>query len=229
MSRSAWLLGLVFGLCSCAGSSASQQGPETAGSEAGGAGASVGGTTAAGGSWGGSGGTAVHAGSGAGGAAGFAGGGGSGAGGGSSGGSGTGGGSSGGSGTGGGSSGGSGTGGGSSSGGGSSLADVQAIFDSRCVNCHDKSKAGLPTYPQLSLVANDALAALVSKPATEPCGGTLVTPGDPDHSYLIHKLSDATPCDGMRMPRAFEGLPAPPLTPEQMTTIRSWISAGAKP
>ena len=209
MSRSAWLLGLVFGLCSCAGSSASQQGPETAGSEAGGAGASVGGTTAAGGSWGGSGGTAVHAGSGAGGAAGFAEGGGSGAGGGSS--------------------GGSGTGGGSSSGGGSSLADVQAIFDSRCVNCHDKSKAGLPTYPQLSLVANDALAALVSKPATEPCGGTLVTPGDPDHSYLIHKLSDATPCDGMRMPRAFEGLPAPPLTPEQMTTIRSWISAGAKP
>ena len=220
MSKSASVLGLVFALWSCAGSSATPQGPATAGSEAGGAGANAGGTAATGGASGGSGGTIAHAGSGGSGTAGFAGTVGSG-----------------GSGTAGFagavSSGGSGAagfaGGGSSSGGGSSLADVQAIFDSRCVSCHDKSTTGLPRYPQLSLVAADTLAALVNKAASEPCGGTLVVPGDPDNSYLIHKLSDTTPCDGMHMPRPFEVLPAPPLTAEQLTTIRSWISAGAKP
>ena len=33
--------------------------------------------------------------------------------------------------------------GGASTGGGASFADVQAIFDQRCVTCHDKSKTGL--------------------------------------------------------------------------------------
>jgi len=205
MSKSAWLLGLALG--SCAGSSAIPTG-----SEAGGAG----GMSANGGApTGGVGGTAAQAGSGGSGTAGFGGAV-------SSGGSRSGGFTGGGGSSGGGASGG-------SSGSGASLADVQALFDSRCVICHDKSKGGLPTYPQLSLLATDALSALVNKAATEPCGGTLVVPGDPDHSYLIHKLVDDTPCDGMRMPRSFSLLPSPPFTTSEMTTIRSWISAGAKP
>jgi hypothetical protein len=109
------------------------------------------------------------------------------------------------------------------------MAEVQAIFDARCVQCHDSTKVGLPAYPQLSLTASNARAALVNKPALEACGGTLVVSGNPDQSYLIHKLSDATPCEGSRMPRPFEIGTAPPLTAEQMATIRSWIGAGAMP
>ena len=113
--------------------------------------------------------------------------------------------------------------------GASSMADVQLIFDGRCVICHDKSKQGLPTFPQLSLVRLDAHAALVNKAATEACGGMLVLPGDPDHSYLISKLTQAMPCEGQHMPRSFEGPISPPLDALQLATIRSWISAGAQP
>ncbi|HEY3665634.1 MAG TPA: hypothetical protein VGL19_06525 [Polyangiaceae bacterium] len=120
-----------------------------------------------------------------------------------------------------------GAGSGGASGGGASFADVQAIFDARCVICHDKSKGGLPTYPQLSLVAGDSHAALVNVPALEPCGGIYVVPGDPAHSYLMHKLSDTMPCDGAHMPAPFEVIKPPPLTPEQLASISGWISAGA--
>ena len=109
------------------------------------------------------------------------------------------------------------------------MTEVQAIFDGRCVLCHDSTKFGIPAYPQLSLTAGNANAALVSQQAHQVCGGTLVVPGNPDQSYLIHKLSDATPCEGGRMPRAYEIGTVPPLTVEQMATIRSWISDGAKP
>ena len=109
------------------------------------------------------------------------------------------------------------------------MADVQAIFDDRCVQCHDPTLAGLPGYPQLPLIEGSANAALVNKPGLETCGGTLVVPGDPDQSYLMRKLSDTEPCEGARMPRTFGLGVAPPLTSAELATIRAWISAGAKP
>ncbi|MEO8903714.1 MAG: hypothetical protein ABI627_19515 [Polyangiaceae bacterium] len=112
---------------------------------------------------------------------------------------------------------------------GATMGAVQAIFDDRCVICHDAGKHGLPAYPQLSLIAADAHAALVNAKATEPCGGVLVVPGSPDASYLVRKVTDATPCYGSHMPRVFEVGVAPPLTAEQLGTIRSWVAAGAKP
>jgi hypothetical protein len=68
---------------------------------------------------------------------------------------------------------------------------------------------------------------LVNVPALEPCGGIYVVPGDPAHSYLMHKLSDTMPCDGAHMPAPFEVIKPPPLTPEQLASISGWISAGA--
>jgi hypothetical protein len=111
------------------------------------------------------------------------------------------------------------------------MAPVQAIFDEYCVLCHDASKQNIPAFPALPLTADAAYAALVSQPAHEACGGTLVIPGDPDHSYLVHKLSDATPCEGDHMPRRFEGGPGPmpSLSDEELTTITEWIRAGAQP
>ena len=120
------------------------------------------------------------------------------------------------------------SGGGGGSGSGASFADVLAIFQDRCVNCHDATKLGLPSYPQLSLTMNDAYDALVGHPADEACGGTRVVAGDPNASYIIQKVTAATPCEGAHMPAKFEVLPAVPLTAAQIATLKSWIAAGAK-
>jgi len=121
-----------------------------------------------------------------------------------------------------------GAGGGSGAGGSAgSFAAVLAIFQDRCVNCHDASKQGLPAYPGLSLTPADAHAALVGHPADETCGGVRVVAGDPASSYLLHKVSEASPCDGSQMPARFEALPAPPLTADQIATLTAWIAAGA--
>jgi hypothetical protein len=104
---------------------------------------------------------------------------------------------------------------------------VLAIFASYCTNCHDASLGGLPTYPSLSLTAADAYGALVNKPADETCGGTRVVPGNPNASYLVQKLTQATPCDGQQMPRPFEIGPVHPLSSADIATITGWISAGA--
>lgn len=120
--------------------------------------------------------------------------------------------------------------GGSGAGGGSgSFAAVLAIFQDRCVGCHDAAKKGLPAYPSLSLTPADAHDALVGHPADETCGGVRVVAGDPANSYLIHKVSESSPCDGAQMPARFEVLPAPPLTSDQIATLTSWIAAGAPP
>jgi hypothetical protein len=53
-------------------------------------------------------------------------------------------------------------------------------------------------------------------------GRNLVTPGDPDHSYVIQKLRGEDLCSGGRMPRL--GLP---LSDQQIQTIVDWVCAGA--
>jgi mono/diheme cytochrome c family protein len=107
------------------------------------------------------------------------------------------------------------------------FADVQAIFDGRCVICHDAQKLGLPSDPALPLTAGAAYDALVNRPALETCGGTLVVPGQPEQSYLFRKVVDTTPCFGLRMPHPFESLIMVPLTAAQLATIRTWIERGA--
>jgi len=114
-------------------------------------------------------------------------------------------------------------------GGGGDFAAVLSIFAARCVICHDPTKQGLPTYPQLPLTAAEAYAALVGHPADEACGGTRVVAGDPQASYLLQKLTHDTPCSGLRMPRSFEGPIAPPLSADQVAAITAWIAAGAPP
>jgi mono/diheme cytochrome c family protein len=104
---------------------------------------------------------------------------------------------------------------------------VQAIFDDRCIDCHDASKQGIPNDPSLPLTADASYDALVNHKADADCGGVRVVPGDPDASYLFQKISEEMPCDGPRMPRGHELIVPPPLTDEQIALIRSWILAGA--
>jgi hypothetical protein len=62
----------------------------------------------------------------------------------------------------------------------------------------------------------------VNAPSIRNPGATLVVPGDPDASYLVHKLEGAAGIVGVRMP-----LGGPYLTDGQISIIRRWIARGA--
>ncbi len=92
--------------------------------------------------------------------------------------------------------------------------DVQPIFDRNCTSCHGGS-AGL------FLEEGDSYANLVNVPATKGCiSEERVIPGNSSASVLYKRIS-GTSC-GTQMPKK-----APPLTPEEIGTIKRWIDQGA--
>ena len=93
------------------------------------------------------------------------------------------------------------------------------IFARNCTfsSCHG---AGSPQMG-MSLVA-PAFAAISGVPSTEVPEMMRVAPGDPDASYLLQKITSATPLDGVRMP------PDQPLPPHKIEAVRLWIAAGAQ-
>ncbi len=103
--------------------------------------------------------------------------------------------------------------------------DVQPIFTSTCAlsGCHGG------TNPQLgmNLSAGQTFANVVNVQAIELSTMNRVTPGQPDNSYLVHKVQ-GTHLDvggsGFQMP-----LGRSPLTQMQIDLIRAWIDAGARP
>jgi hypothetical protein len=89
-----------------------------------------------------------------------------------------------------------------------------------CVNCH---APGNPAQGVLNLTTGAAYASLVNAPSRTSPGNTLVIPGDPEGSYLIHKLEGRSGITGLRMPRN-----GPPyLTDGQILVIKVWIQRGA--
>ncbi|MEI6668225.1 MAG: hypothetical protein WCP29_08720 [Acidobacteriota bacterium] len=110
------------------------------------------------------------------------------------------------------------------------LASIQReIFDTTdsagrqsCITCH--SDQGRTPSGGLVLTVGRSYQSLVSVVSSRKAGATLVIPGDPDNSYLIHKLEGAPDIVGVRMPRT-----GPPyLTSGQLLVIRRWIQLGAK-
>ena len=99
---------------------------------------------------------------------------------------------------------------------------IQAnVFTPTCAvsGCHTGAAAPLG----LRLDAGSSYALLVGVPSEEVPGWTGSTPGDPDDSYVIHKL-EGTQAVGERMP--FGG---PFLPQETIDVIRQWIADGALP
>lgn len=92
-----------------------------------------------------------------------------------------------------------------------------------CNGCH--TDVGRTPAAGINLKdAATAYATLVGRPSTRRPGATFVVPGDPDNSYLIHKLEGRADIVGARMP-----IGGPPfLTDGQMLVIRRWIQSGAK-
>ncbi len=90
-----------------------------------------------------------------------------------------------------------------------------------CTNCH--TDVGRNPSAGLNLRHEVAYASLVRVASRNKTGATIVIPGDPDNSYIVHKLEGRSGIVGERMPRTG----GPYLTEGQMTIIKRWIATGA--
>lgn len=91
-----------------------------------------------------------------------------------------------------------------------------------CIQCH--TNVGRTPTANLLLTEGNAYQSLVGQPSRAKTGAILVVPGDPDDSYLMHKLAGRADIVGARMPRSN----GPYLTAGQMSIIRRWIQLGAR-
>jgi hypothetical protein len=102
-------------------------------------------------------------------------------------------------------------------------ADVQPIFSSNCAlsNCH----AGSNPVQGMNLSSGQAYANIVNVQSNEsPL--LRVMPGEPDESYLVHKIQGTQGTvggSGAQMPFGTQ-----PLSQDQIDLIREWITDGAQ-
>lgn len=94
-------------------------------------------------------------------------------------------------------------------------AQVQPIFNSLCVACHNDIATN---SGGLDLQSGASLAELVGRLSTEAKGVMLVEPGHPERSYLMEKLSAAQPQIGTRM------RPGNAIDLSLQALVRDWIS-----
>ena len=88
-----------------------------------------------------------------------------------------------------------------------------------CTQCHTGATAPLG----LNLTSGLGYASLVGMASRQKPALMRVAPGDPENSYLIHKLEGRSDIVGQRMPRTA----GPFLTEGQLMVIRRWIELGA--
>ena len=88
-----------------------------------------------------------------------------------------------------------------------------------CTNCHNAIGS---RFNGLDLTAAVSYNNLVNVPSRFKAGAVRVIPGDPENSYIIHKLEGRSTIAGVRMP-----LNGPYLQPGQILVIRRWIETGA--
>jgi hypothetical protein len=108
----------------------------------------------------------------------------------------------------------------------SHAADIQPIWDEHCLEaCHEPDGEW-----GFLLDMTDGYAALVNVPAPQFMSLDHVEPGDPDASYLWHKINNTQASvggSGLPMPKARAGMSATVLTADQLATIEEWIAGGA--
>jgi hypothetical protein len=90
-----------------------------------------------------------------------------------------------------------------------------------CTNCH--TNVGRNPSGGLNLLHDVAYDQLVNHASLEKPGLLYVVPGDPDNSYLVHKVEGRAGIVGVRMPQN-----GPPfLSDGQVLILRRWIELGA--
>lgn len=92
-----------------------------------------------------------------------------------------------------------------------------------CTNCHTDAGGRVPSAG-LNLRSGASYANLVGVASRERPGVARVAPGDPENSYLIHKIEGRPGIVGMRMPFASANF----LTQGQILVIKRWIELGAQ-
>jgi hypothetical protein len=75
----------------------------------------------------------------------------------------------------------------------------------------------------MNLLEGLSYTQLVGVASTGKPGAVRVIPGDPENSYIIHKLEGRSDIAGVRMPRGN----GPFLTEGQIQVIKRWIAIGA--
>ena len=101
------------------------------------------------------------------------------------------------------------------------LSSIQSeIFSQRCIGCHNGTGPFLPRV--MNLTEGNSYASLVGVTSIEKPALQRVNPGDPENSYIVHKVEGRAGIAGARMP--FNGTP---LTDGQILVIKRWIELGA--
>ena len=90
-----------------------------------------------------------------------------------------------------------------------------------CTSCH--TNVGRTPASEMNLSGPGVHAVLVNVPSLGKPGAIRVIPGDPENSYLVHKIEGRADIVGQRMPRTG----GPFLTEGQIRVIRRWIELGA--
>jgi len=90
-----------------------------------------------------------------------------------------------------------------------------------CVNCH--TSTGRNPSGGMDLNHGVAYDSLVNVPSRGKPGATRVIPGDPENSYIVHKIEGLSDIVGRRMP--FSGPPY--LSDGQILILKRWIAIGA--
>jgi hypothetical protein len=91
-----------------------------------------------------------------------------------------------------------------------------------CISCHAVI-GGRAAPVGLNLTAGSSYALLVGVSSVERPSLRRVAAGDPENSYLIHKLEGRPDIVGLRMPRGT----GPFLSDGQLRVIKRWIELGA--
>ena len=106
---------------------------------------------------------------------------------------------------------------------GETLHEVQAIFNEHCISCHSDAYEGGRPVAGLDLAEGNMPRNTIAARSGQLSDGTLlINPGRPDESYLVEKIAVDEPTRGSRMPHRM-----PPLSDEEIETIRSWVLDGA--
>jgi hypothetical protein len=102
--------------------------------------------------------------------------------------------------------------------------DIFAAPDSTgrlaCSGCH--TSTGRVPAGGLNLTGDLAYDQIVNVPSPRKAGAIRIIPGDPENSYLVHKIEGRPDIVGVRMP-----FTPPYLSDGQIRIIKRWIEIGA--
>jgi hypothetical protein len=102
-------------------------------------------------------------------------------------------------------------------------ADIRPIFEDKCVYCHHADSAS-----EVDLTSPFGPQGLIERPNSWKGSSftLLVDPGNPDNSFILHKVSETSldpEVEGQPMP-----IQIPPLSEAEIDVVANWIDTGAQ-